>query len=177
MKKTFHLTLCGFLTVICWSAANTPAAAADDLKTSYQQGRALFYAGQLEAAREKLAPVLAKNPNHLETQAMMAQIKQQLGEGENTLKSSYQKVVLEKVEFSNVELSEALQAVRFLSRKATNEKISANVIVANPELAKKPVSINLTQVPLSEVINYLAQMAGAKVTYDKVAVVLSPKDG
>lgn len=154
-------------------AAPTSVRAEDDLHVVYEEGRAAFHAGQFELAREKLAYVLSKSPGHLPTQAMMAQIVQKIGADNTMLRKSYEKVIIDKIEFTDVALDEALQAVRVLARRASNDKVSPNIIVKSPEIGRKPVSISLTQVPLSEVLNYLAQLTGARLSYDKAAVMFT----
>ncbi len=147
--------------------------AEDDLHTIYQEGRAAFFAGQMDLAREKLSVVLAKNPTHPQTRAMMAQIEQQLGADNTLLRKSYEKVIIEKFEVNEAELNEALQALRVLAGKASGGKVIPNIILKDPALGKKHVTLNLTKIPLSEALGYLAQLTGAKLSYDKMAVMLS----
>ncbi len=155
----------------------TPAPAADNTQALYEEGRALYHAGAYEQAREKLRQVAARNPNHAPTQAMLAAIHQQLGADNSQLRKAYAAVVLEKVDFADVTLEEALEALRILSRKASGDKVSPNIIIKSPEVGKKPVTISLSNVPLTEVLNYLAELAGARLTYDKNAVMFTSKAG
>lgn len=167
MKTTMLLLLAAL------SAALAPVRAADDLHVIYEEGRAAFNAGEFQLAREKLSQVLAKNPTHLPTRAMMAQIERVIGVDNVMLRKSYEKIIIDKIEFTDVELGEAITAVRMKAKMATNDKVVPNVIVKSPDLGKKTVSINLTQMPLTEVLNYLAQLAGGRITYDKSAVLIS----
>ena len=160
------------LLVIAFAAPAT-VQAVDDLHVIYEEGRAAFNAGEFQLAREKLAYVLTKNPTHLPTRAMMAQIERVLGVDNVMLRKSYEKIIIDKIEFVDVELNEAIYAVRMKAKIATNDKVVPNLIVKSPELGKKMVSINLTQVPLSEVLQYLAQLAGGRLTYDRSAVMIS----
>jgi len=160
------------------AALITPAAkAGDDLHVTYEEGRAFFNAGQFELAREKLAVVAAANPAHVPTRAMLAQIEQKLGPDNTMLRKSYSAVIIEKIEFSDAALDEAIEAVRILSKKASNGKVIPNLIMKDPEVGKRPVSLNLANVPLSEVLSYLAKLAGAKLTYEKNAVMFSSLSG
>ena len=165
------------LAALCAALSPVAVRAQDDLHVIYEEGRAAFNAGQFELAREKLAYVLTKNPNHLPTQAMMAQITQKLGADNTLLRKSYEKIILEKIEFNEAPLDEALQAVRAFTRKATQDKVSPNIIVKHPEIGKKTVSLSLTNVPLAEVLNYLAQLSGSRLSYDKNAVMFSNPAG
>ena len=157
------------------SAAFAPVTvqAVDDLHVIYEEGRAAFNAGEFQLAREKLAYVLTKNPTHLPTRAMMAQIERVMGVDNVMLRKSYEKIIIDRIEFADVELNDAILAVRIKAKIATNDKVVPNLIVKSPELGKKLVSINLTQVPLTEVLQYLAQLAGGRLTYDKSAVMIS----
>lgn len=169
MKTTMLLYLAAALAAL----APVTVKAVDDLHVIYEEGRAAFNAGEFQLAREKLAYVLTKNPTHLPTRAMMAQIERVLGADNVMLRKSYEKIIIDKIEFADVELNEAILAVRMKAKIATNDKVVPNLIVKSPELGKKVVSINLTQVPLSEVLQYLAQLAGGRLTYDKSAVLIS----
>lgn len=169
MKTTILILLAAVLAAF----APTLVRAADDIHVAYEEGRAAFNAGQFEIAREKLAYVQSKAPNHLPTRAMLAQIEAQLGPNNTILRKSYEKVVIEKVEFAEVTVNEALQAVRILSLKASDNKVSPNVIVRSPEIGQRVISLTLNNVPLTEVLNYVAQLSGSKLVYDKNAVVIS----
>lgn len=151
--------------------------AEDSLQVTYEEGRTAFFAGQYELAREKLTKVLQKNPTHQQTLAMMATIRQKLGEDNTALRKSYEKIVLPKFEVSEVTLDESLQALRILAKNASKGAVIPNIIVKDPELGKKTVTLSLTSIPLSEAINYLAQLAGAKLTYEKSGVILSNPAG
>lgn len=121
--------------------------AADDLHVIYEEGRAAYNAGMYEIAREKLNKVAAANPGHLPTQAMLAGINQKLGVDNSQLRKSYAGVVIEKIDFADVTLDEAVDAIRILSRKASNDKVSPNIIIKTPEIGKKTITISLTKVP------------------------------
>ena len=169
MKTTILLLLAAVLAAF----APVSVRAADDVYVSFEEGRAAFNAGHFEIAREKLAYVLSKSPDHVPTRAMLAQIEAQLGPNNTILRKTYEKVILDKVEFADVSVDEALQAVRFLSLKASQNKVAPNVIVKSPDIGKKTITLNLAQVPLTEVLNYIAQLSGGRVVYDKNAVVIS----
>ncbi len=108
---------------------------------------------------------------------MMAQIELKLGSDNTLLRKSYEKVIIEKFEVNEAELNEALQALRVLAAKASGGKISLNIILKDPALGKKTVTLNLTKIPLSEALSYLAQLTGAKINYDKTAVMFSNPAG
>src|SRR5688572_12012510 len=105
MKTTILLLLAAVLAAF----APTSVRAADDIHVTYEEGRAAFNAGEYTLAREKLAQVIAKAPDHLPTRAMLAKIEAQLGPDNTMLRKSYEKIILDRVEFADVTLDEALQ--------------------------------------------------------------------
>lgn len=163
--------LVGALSILGISPASLLAQ--DDIHVLFQDGRAAYNAGQYEIAREKLALVLLKNPEHPQTRAMMAQIELKVGTDNALLRKSYDKVILDKFEVVDVELAESIQALKILSKNASDGKITPNVIVSDPDLAKKRVSLSLEKIPLSEALRYLAKLTGAQLSYDKNAVIYS----
>ncbi len=175
MKRNILSLFAGLLSILCLNI--TTVLAGDDLHVVYQEGRAAFFAGQFDLAREKLSQVLVANPTHMETRAMIAQIDQKLGSENTVLRKSYEKIIIDKIEFTDVALAEAIEAVRIKSKQATGEKVIPNIILKDPELGKKVISINLSKVPLSEVLNYLGQLTGARIKYDKTAVIFSNLGG
>jgi len=173
--NTHPLFLAGAL-AIAWLCAPF-VRAEDDIHVLYQEGRNAFNAGQFEIAREKLALVLAKSPDHPQTRAMMAQIEQKLGPDNTLLRKSYEKLIIEKFDVTDAELSESIQALKILAKNASGGKIIPNVIVRDAELGKKPVTLSLSKIPLSEAFRYLADLSGARLSYDKTAVVFSKPGG
>lgn len=175
--KTNALLAALLVATTVWLGQSIARAADEPLHVLYQDGRAAFYAGQFDVAREKLAKVLAVNPNHTQSRAMMAQIEEKLGKDNVMLRKSYEKIIIDKIEFADVELSEAILAVRMKAKAATQDKVIPNIILKTPEIGKKSVSLNLSNMPLSEVLNYLAQVAGVRISYDTSAVLFTSPAG
>ncbi|MCE9518973.1 MAG: hypothetical protein K8R87_05345 [Verrucomicrobia bacterium] len=169
--KTHILWFIGVLTILGISPAALRAE--DDIHVLYQEGRDAYNAGQFEIAREKLALVLLKNPEHPQTRAMMAQIELKIGADNTLMRKKFDKVILEKFEVDDVELGESIQALKIMAKNASGGKIMPNIIVSDSELGKKHVSLVLEKIPLSEALRYLAQLSGAHLSYDKNAVIFS----
>lgn len=165
------------IAVLGTALISIPVRAADDTYVLFEEGKAAFQAGQLEIAREKLNKVAERNPNHVPTQAMLAQIKQKIGVDNSKLRTAYASVIIEKIDFADVSLEEAVEALRLLAKKASGDKIVPNIIIKSPEIGQKTVSLNLSKVPLTEVLNYLAEVTGARITYDTTAVLFSNRAG
>jgi hypothetical protein len=95
------------------------AQKAADLNTVFQQGRAAFYKGDIAQAKVLLAQVLSVAPNHFESKALMAQIMTYDKGADTSSKATYSAVVLPKVDFSDVTLSEACQGLAVMAKTTT----------------------------------------------------------
>jgi hypothetical protein len=148
-------------------------AQAEDLNVVFQQGRAAFYKGDMDTAQQLLSRVAAANPKHQETANMLAFIRANHKPAENTLKNQYAAVILPKVEMADVTLTEAIDGLRALSKNASGGKVTPNVIIKGEEVGQRKLSLAMSNIPLSEALNYVTQLTGTKATYDKHAVILS----
>lgn len=167
--------------VSAWAAASLaaflclaiPATAADDINTLYQQGRAAFYRGDFATAHQLLSKVAAANPRHTETANMLAYINANHKLVDTTLEKQYTAVILPKVEFDDVTLGEAMEGLRILAKNASNGKVTPNVIIRGEDVAQRKLSLSLSNVPLTEVLNYTTQLTNTRLTYEKHAIILS----
>jgi hypothetical protein len=155
------------------SVVTPPAVqASDELTALFQQGRSAYYKGDLETAKALLSQVIARNPRHFETCALLAQINASLAANAgSSLKKKYSSVIIPKLEFADVSLNEALQGLSALSNNATAGKTIPNFIVKSPGAGDSQITLALTSVPLTEAINYLAQLSGTRPQYEDHAVV------
>lgn len=173
MKTLIHRFGVRLAVIATMAACAGSALAADDVNQIFQMGRAAYYKGDMETAYQLLKQVEARNPQHFETKALLAQIRSQMKPNTGSLKRTYEAVILPKVEFSEVTVEEAVEGLRALSKNASGGKVMPNIIIKDPAVASKSLSLNLRNVPLTEAIQYVASIGGAKVTYDKHAVMFT----
>ena len=166
-------TAVAILTTALFMSAAGFTAKAEDLNAVYQQGRAAYYKGDLDTAYKLLSRVAAANPKHAEAANMLAYIRAKYQPKDDSLKTQYAAVTLPKVEMADVTLTEAIEALRAMSKNASGGKVVPNVIVKGEELGQKKLTLSLSNVPLSEALNYVTQLVGAKATYDKHAIILT----
>lgn len=175
--KTIRLTraslAAAFGLAVLMPAAPLTAQNAQDLKTLFELGRAAYHKGDLETARQLLSQVAAARPDHSETRNMLASI-QTYAKAVSPLKTTYGALIIPKVDFTEVTLTEALEGLGVMAKNASGGKVTPNFIVKSPELGKKLLTLNLTTLPLTEVIEYLARLVGGKAVYEKHAVVFTP---
>jgi len=167
------VTTAALLAAFFMTAAVPSAVAGEDLNAVYQQGRAAFYKGDFDTATALLSKVAAANPRHADTNNMLAYMRANYKPKDLTLQKQYESVILPKVDFGDVTLTEALEGLKALAKTASNGKVVPNVIIRGEEVAQRKLSLNLSNIPLSEALNYLGQLTSTKITYDKYAVILS----
>ena len=177
MKTTFlracATTSAAFVMMAAFFVTPPAVRAADDINTLYQQGRAAFYRGDQELALSLLTQVAAAAPNHTDTQNMLRMLKANQKQNVSTLKKDYGGVMLQKLDMQDVTLTEALDGLRVLSKNASAGKVTPNIIVKGAGLGEKKLSLALANIPLTEAIEYIAQLTGTQARYEKHAVVLS----
>jgi hypothetical protein len=140
-------------------------------------GRTAYYKGDLEQAHQLLSMVEQQAPRHQETRILLGQIRAKLRAVGTSLKKKHEIVKLGKIEFTEVTFEEALAGLRVLAKNASSGQVIPNFIITDPTLKKKSITLMLTDVPLTQAIDYLARMAGARISYDNHAAIFSNAAG
>lgn len=151
----------------------TASVSAEDLNAVFQQGRAAFYRNDYATAHQLLSRVAAANPKHTETNNMLAFIRANHKIGEGTLKQKYATVILPKLEMQDVTLAEAIDGIRALSKNASGGKVTPNLMIKGADIGERKLSLALSNIPLTEALNYITQLTNTKATYDKHVVMIS----
>ncbi len=144
----------------------------NEMEAVFQQARTLYYQGRYKEAKPLLMQVVAADPRHTQSQAMLARIKLEEKQGP-TLADQLAAVTLRKVEFAEVTVPEALEGLKALSKNATDGKVVPNFLVHNGDAMTKTITLNLENIPLSDAIKYVSQLSGTVCRYEKNVVVFS----
>jgi hypothetical protein len=161
------------LALLLWTAAPSLPAADTTLNQIYEEGKAAYYGGDLELATYLLRQVEAADPRHTQTKALLAQIKLAMPADGVSLKKKYSGVMLKEINIAEATLEECLQALSIMSRNASDGKVQANFILTAKDRAEAKVTLSMKQVPLPVAIDYVAQLSGTRVKWDKHAVVIT----
>ena len=153
----------------------------------YRQGVAAMERGEVQAARSAFTKALRVQPDHAYARYQLGQLE---GQTEN-LKAKRREnelaaVRLEKVNFSEVELSEALRALGVMVGDATagdgeedDEGRIVNFMIqdSSGKLGDREVSLRMKNVPAKVALDYLLQQVNATARYDEHAIVIRPRGG
>lgn len=92
--------------------------------------------------------------------------------GSESIREKLRTLILPQVEFSGVTLDEVVELLRVRSHDLDPEgKGVSFVISVPPESRGKAISLNLTSVPLEEVLRYVGEMCGVTYKVDDHAVI------
>jgi len=155
-------------------------AFAADVQKLMSEGQTAMIRGDIETAKAKFQMVNQLDPRNVPAIAYLRQIEaqeKQKGASPQQEKALSQ-LIIPKLEFREATFTAALD---FLKRKATElsgGKQSVNFVVqVAPESQNTPVTLNLQNIPFTEALRYIAELAGAKVEYQKFAIVIRGPGG
>jgi len=157
---------------------HTPPALAESPGEWVAQAQAAYQQGDLKTARQLISIAQKLDPRNTAVTALMRKI--QLEEKKRGPVDSIEKrlraVILPRVQFQDAPLAQALEALKQQVAIASENKVTLSIVAQLPPslLQSKTISLDLTAVPASEALRYVAALAGAAVVYDPFAVVLKP---
>jgi len=82
------------------------------------------------------------------------------------------KIILPEVNFHDATLPEAINFLRIKSRELDPAKSGINLLVSSGGNPDAKLTMNLTDIPLSEAVKYIASLAGLKVRLIPYAIML-----
>jgi predicted subunit of tRNA(5-methylaminomethyl-2-thiouridylate) methyltransferase len=97
----------------------------------------------------------------------------------NSQEKALANVIIPKIEFREATIGSAFDFLKNAIAKASNGAQSVNfVLKLPPELVNTAtITLNLTNIPATEAIKYISELANVEVAYDKYAISISPKGG
>ncbi|MEM0895509.1 MAG: hypothetical protein AAGJ79_01395 [Verrucomicrobiota bacterium] len=147
--------------------------------SAYEQGVAAYKRGDHNAAKAHFQKVLQGVPNHPQTMRYLAMIRK--AEREELLKPSMEKqldkVFIPKVDIEDTAFEDAVDYIRRKTKEISAGKVSPNIIMrVPPEKASEPVTMQLEQVPVSELLRYLTSITQTTAKYEPYAIVITPRN-
>lgn len=144
----------------------------------YERGLAAMNQGDVIAAERDLRAVLQAEPQHPHAKFALNQLllnrdKIAARYRENMMKQTK----ITKVEYSDATISECLDSLNELVKQATNQKFIPNFVIKDPmgKLKSQKVTLNLANIPASQVLQYIASFTQCRVIYEEHAIVVEAK--
>jgi hypothetical protein len=166
MKRWFP-----FLVLMLACAATLSAETVQEI---YARGVRASIGGDNAAARELFLQVLAADPNNKAAAASLRRIEMATA-SKGDLKSRTEAVIVPKVDFHEASLNAVLD---YLPKLAAQQKATLNIVRLFPKSYgdEKKITLQLASVPMSSVLEYVGELGGVTVEYQKSAIVLKLRD-
>ena len=175
--KTLQFRLVGFLA----SIALTAGVSAEALQDYLTAGQTAYMKGDLETAKKSFQTAYKLDPKN---QVAIGFLKKIAVDEKNkpqttTLQKQLEKLIIPRVEFREATLGSALDFLKQAAAKNSDGKVVVSFVVQLPEEQAKTqtVTLALANIPYSEVLRYLGEVAKVDFTYDKYAIVVKPRSG
>ncbi len=162
--------------LLLFAAAVLPAGAQSSLSTEAQRA---YLAGDLSTAKQKFELILASDPDNLAARnylKMIAVNEAKAGPGAK-LESRLQKLILPSVDFKEATLDAALDALRQQAGKISGGKIQPNFVLQSGVNSAAPVTLRLANIPFTEALRYIGQLANVEFIVDQYAILVKPHEG
>jgi hypothetical protein len=150
-----------------------------DLMTEAQRA---YIRNDLATAKEKFELVRKLDPGNKTAVSYLRRIvadelAQSAGKApRNATEEALKKLILEKVEFREASLAEALDFLRQKGTLISEGKVPINFVLQLDEQAQKArVTLALQKVPFAEVLRYVGDLAGVQFVYQPYAILVKPK--
>ena len=156
------------------------AADVADLMTEAQRA---YLRNDYASAKEKFEMVRKLDPaNKTATsylRLILAEEQKNAGKGDrNATQEALKKLIMEKVEFREASLAEALDFLKQKGNQLAGGKVAINFVLQLDEQAQaRKVTITMQKVPFSEVLRYVGDLADVQFMYEQYAIVVKPKGG
>ena len=153
-------------------------AFAETTQQLLSEGQTAYLRGDLEKAKRNFELVVQIEPRNTTAIGYLRMIKARTPKGGDGAEQQKQlaAVILPQVQFREATLGAALEFLKQQVSKVSGGKTAVNFVVQLPEEAANTtkVTLNLNNVPVTEVLRYIGTLANVTFIYEKFAVVVRP---
>lgn len=176
--KTFPLFVVMAAVLFFSQPARAQQVSVQDALTEAQRD---YIRGDTDAAKERFQFVLELDPHNVTAQNYLRMIqtseanKGKNGELEKTLTS----LVIPRVQLKDATFDSTLDYLKQTAEKASGGKTKVSFVVQVPaEVATRTkVSLDLSDLPFTEVLHYLSELTGFKFSIEKYAITVKMPSG
>lgn len=178
-NKTLHLVV--LLLALVFTTGDPAHAQGKSVQQVYDQAVIDYNAQNFEAAKAGFQSVLRSRPGYVYARNYLAKTETALKNpppATDTLEKQLAALTVPKFTFEEASLGDVLLYLTQASTKISNGKVTANFIYKGPaaDRENKLLTLNLANLPLTEVIRYVGLQTGTRFTYEKYAVVGTPSE-
>jgi len=143
--------------------------------TAFIQGKKAYQAGDYREARAYLLKAIKEDPANKQAQQYLRHVQAAAKHGAKpvNLEARLGSVMVRQVKFDELPVDKALNYLKQKVTESTGGQLKPNFIVKGTSKGK--ITLDLGDVPASEVLRYIAELSGYQLSYDPHAAVLSSK--
>lgn len=155
-------------------------AVGQDVADLLSEAQRAYIRGDMTEAKKKFELVLKVEPENRTATAYVRRIAAEEAKAgpnrANSMQASLEKLILPKVNFQEASLPEVLEFLRQKASQVGEGKVAVSFVMKLDETAKNAkVTLNLQDVPFSEVLRYIGELANVEFSYEPYAIVVKPK--
>ena len=180
MKTRWGLSLAALLVAaVVQAATNTAILTEDQLGELYIKAFTRLSVGQYDAADEAARQLRTQLPNEpkviqLQRQIELARKGGARAQADHQLEQQLAQIIVPKVDFRQADPAAVIDWLRAESAKLTADKAPVNLVWMVPVGTKlPPVTLNLENIPLLDLLRYTTQAARLKLRVEQHAAVIS----
>ncbi len=174
LNSPMKYSLFSLAIAVAFSAAAPLLHAQGSLLSEAQRA---FVAGDHATAKSKFELVLASDPGNKVAANYLRMIaaQEQAGGGRAKVQRDLKGVILPKVSFNQATLADALEYLRQQAKSVGGVQTS---FVLQPGVdGSLPITLSLEQIPFTEVLRYIGDLAQVRFDIDQYAISVRPRGG
>lgn len=145
------------------------------------EAQTAYIRGDTEGAKKQFQLVLQIDPRNQVASNYLRMIQAQDAKKPvgNNQEIQLAKLIIPKLEFRDATLGSAIEYLRQAVTKASDGKQSVNFVLNIPDEQAKTqtITLALSNIPFTEVVKYIGELAGLRFDYEKYAIKVSSKGG
>lgn len=164
------LLVCLLATPLAYSQTSTTAL--------YSEAQRAYLAGDTAGAKEKFLTVLQADPTNVGAKNYLKSIiTAEKKDQKSVLSTQLAGLIVPKVSFKEASFDSVLDYLKVKASELSENKIATSfVLQLPPDFAKQtPITLELSNVPFTEILRYLGEMTATKFEIQQYAIVVKPK--
>jgi hypothetical protein len=157
------------------------AGAAESAQKLLTEGQTAYMRGDLETAKKNFTLVTKLDPKNPTATGYLRVIAAAEARSPKTTASATQreleKLIVPKVELKEATLESVLDYLKQTVKRLSGDKTSVSFVskLSNEQLKSKTITLSLSDVPYTEVLRYVGDLADVEFVHEKYAIVVRPR--
>ncbi len=161
--------------ILLGSALTLGVVHAQTTAAIYSEAQRAWLAGDIAVAKEKFLAVLSADPSNAGAKNYLRSIA--VAETKNrksSLSSQLQGLIVPKLSFKDASFDSVLELLKAKATELSDNKINPSfVLQVPPDFSRQtPVTLELSNVPFTEVLRYLGELTATKFEIQEFAIVV-----